>query len=344
MLENMSVRSQKALGEDCYTLAINNILDHKGYKGFLSLWKHIGLFYVNNRNDQIGTLLPKHYSSKEELHLINNIIINVEASTDFDDFVQKIFYLLSINEPVVVYVDTFHFNKNINYSKIHMEHCITLIAHSDEYFVFLDDHYQIKDKIHINDLKEAVNISHFLDHTNEPYNCELEWLDCSRANKNITHDQFFHVINDNCTFLDGRIPNNNAFDPTLYKLFGIKSIHSFISDLEAHRINENDDLAGETFSQLYTALSEVANSRYLYSEFLKEGKNFHDDISTLVEEINLCAQTWKVAANMALKGIYLPQSSRVLMFNRTLNKLKEAYINEEIALLSTKRIVINSYV
>lgn len=338
---SMNLATDRTPGEDCFTLALGNILKHKGFSKYLTIWKQCGLSYLKKSNEDFGSISPKYLSIKEELKLIHNIELQDNSSADFNIICNDILFHLKNGEPVIAYIDVHNFSSHSSFKKRHLMHCITLINYCNNNFTFLDDHHRIHDTIDQNSLKNAMNLNWFYE--SETYN--ISSVDCRYALQEITETNLIRTIRNNLNILNGSHIDNHykevlPNDSKCY--FGINSVNYLIEDCNNYLLN-NEFISTEVIDILYDGLSGVANSRYLYCEFLKEGVKFYAELSSFIDKYIECAQYWKVASNMLLKSKNLEAYERTSIFMRMVNKLNEVFQLEKEALSLSESFITNLY-
>lgn len=323
----MEFRKNPLPGENCYIMALNNILDYKGFSKFLSLWKICGLFYDANPGHAIGILSPRDLSIQEEMRLIHGVELYTLSSDDVDEVISNVIRIIEDNEPVLVFVDAYELPYHLCYHKNHVKHCITLLDYRNDGFLFLDDHHQVKSELSHGILKAAMCLDHE-SINNKHGSFKARWIYCENASKDMNRENFLRVVRHNTSLLSG---SDGVLDyvPDFHEQSGLDSISVLLEDLDAIDRSPRD-LYAEELQGIHHYINFVANSRYLYCEFLKEGILYHHNVQHLIEKYSLSGQSWKIISNMALKMIYA--TDRAAMFNRLMNKFREAQSYEQEAL------------
>ncbi|MBW4080393.1 BtrH N-terminal domain-containing protein [Paenibacillus sp. S150] len=320
---DMDIRQDPLPGENCYIMALNNILDHQGFAKFLSVWKMCGLFYDRNTTNRIGALSPRDTSIQEELRIIHGIELSLHDSRDAIELMDKVIHLLDEDQPVIVFTDAYELPYHISYRRNHVKHCLTLLNYCDGEFQFLDDHHQVKGEIRLEVLQAAACLDHEKLH-NRGGSYKARWLNCREASSQVGEKAFFDVLRHNVQLLSGQ-EGFLAYTGESHALSGLDAMDALLSDLE--RVRQTPAVIDdEVLSQIHHFITFVANSRYLYCEFLKEGIPYNNELHKLIEAYTESGQSWKVISNMALKTIYA--TNRSLLFDRMMNKFQEARAHE----------------
>jgi hypothetical protein len=320
MFKEYKTRVKKGKGEDCRVLSINSVLFNKGYDDFVSVWKQNSLYYLKEENSSYGFLYSKYMSFKEELGLAHNIQLNDFVSNSEVELIEYLNYLINCGEPIIIHVDTFSFSMNSNYGKQHLKHCIVIIGREGKKYIFIDDHYQTKGSIEQQDLIKAMDLSYF----NTPKKYKFEWINIEKANMKICCEDYLSVVELN-------VSHSNTFQSNILNLsnsiLGERAIDYAVRDYRDHIQKDDSNLNASFLYDLYLSFTRIANTRYLYSDFLKKLDGYYS-VEDLIYSVETSAQTWKVASNMALKSIYAKKERQKYMFLRICERIGNLNIIE----------------
>ncbi|NEW05643.1 BtrH N-terminal domain-containing protein [Paenibacillus sp. SYP-B3998] len=335
----MMPRINRHPGENCYTLAVSNILDYKKLEHYLSVWKQCGFIYQSDDINEIGIFIPRYLPLEEEVRLIDQIALTTYRSNETEAFINQLHAILDTGEPVITFVDNFELRYNSGYMSNHSFHCITILAYDEESYTFIDDYYQVKDKIIKEEFYRAIDLSPFLSYS-ENQRHGLAWIDCQHFSKIIERTSLFEVLQLNNNNLAG----NDQGTSFVYASeqadvrSGIQNIEHFIQKYHAY-MNEHGNLPSQYLDSFYYSFVSMANNRYLYAEFLQRGVHLADEIDALMNMYKEVAQSWKVAANMLLKSRHLKNDSQSKMLERMINKISTLQQEEQDALTFSSKII-----
>lgn len=330
MLSDMQVRANPTSGENCYIMALNNVMDFKGFTKFLGVWKMCGLFYSRKPGKEIGELSPRDTSIKEELKLLHGIDLYQQDNDSFEEIYPLIHDLLKNGQPVVAFADAFELPYHASYQRGHVKHCITLLGEEKDGLLFLDHHHKLKGVIKHDTLNTAMSMDE--DKTgNVGGNCKIRWISCEHSRETISPEEFFQMIRHNRNILNGD-EGLFQYEKDRHDVTGLKSAEYLLKDMR-----ELAEPKEEHWDMLYHHILFVANSRYLFSHFLLEGASCSTHVAPLAEMYRTSAQTWKLVANMALKGQYVDDPKSIYL--RLMNKIREACGYEQQALEISDRLL-----
>lgn len=315
MLSDISPLKERIYGANCITLAFSNVLKYKNYENYIYIWKQCGMNYVKEKN-RPGYLNAKFMSITDELMLGDHIDANFVEHDTAEEMVRSIKTYIDKGEPVIVFVDTFELNYHMFYKDKHAKHCVIITGYEDNTFNFVDDFYQVKSVLTFETLKAAtiLRLDHDIIHGIITVAIKKELTDPKSA--------IISTIEKNNTALQGMVDIHIDKNKLEKICNGVKGIESFIAEYTSY-VHEPERLSEKTFDDLYTILSRVSNTRYLYSYFLSRGKQEFEmeSYNRLCDGYFQVGQEWKVCSNMMIKAAKAKPEKRVELFNRMIKKL-----------------------
>lgn len=313
-------------GANCLHLSIGNMIRYKGYNNFKGVWKQCALYYLKESGTKIGDLKGWYMSIEDDLK-IDNIDYVCVSVDNYEDLLNQINAQLLLEEPVLLFVDTYHLPDNIHYNKNHHLHTIIITYSENDLYTYVDDGYGYIGKISKNSLISAAQRIYFSPKIPFLYST------INVKNEKPKIKELHSIIENNLNILNG-VGNQELFDRENQNnseiVIGIDSINSFIEDLEIFLQNNPNNISEDVFLFLYNILLSVSTTRYRYADFL----HYHPHInysneSILIEIYKELGQDWRVSSNMVLKGMH---KKDIEMLFRTINKLKYICSKEHEAL------------
>jgi hypothetical protein len=299
------------LGSNCVVLSVENVLRYQNYHKRQLLWKQCGLSYIGT--NEFGKLTSRYLPLDEEIKKLTNIQTNNFCFQAPKDLINHISACTRKGILPIVMVDIYELPFNMYYQKRHIHHTLIVSECDDKFCEVVDDAYHFVGKVPIENLLTAAQT----DYIPKLSGFTLETSDIIEP----TFDDFLDIIKCN---IDSLLSSPSQESERI----GVMAIKYFLR--EYSQLERTD----QSLVHLYKMLSDVANSRYLYSDFLKftssatygETSQFLSDLSDTYWE---CGQDWHVAANMMLKGA---MKNRDVMYDRMLNKVNNLYNKEQHAL------------
>ncbi|MBU5265920.1 BtrH N-terminal domain-containing protein [Virgibacillus proomii] len=314
---NSVMINQKTTGLDCANLAINSLLDYKGYKYYSTLWKQCGLMYIKTKGDSFGQIKGNYMKMEEEFWLVNGVTVKTCRQENPNLLSKEICDFLKKDEPIIVYVDVFELPYNKYYKKMHGSHCVTIIDQQDKSFTIIDNVFRYTGQLSFEHLLNALNIS-----LTENSTTSLEYTYFSLLNAKIPKkEEMFEVVNKNNRFLRGNINKEEyeriKLDNKINEIeVGLNSINLLMESLKKNMgIRESKE---KEWYKIHRDLSNIANLHYSYSYFLEYLAKDVPDFEKIQKRYYNLAKNWNMASNLALKASINFQES---LLDRLIKKL-----------------------
>lgn len=315
MLGDISPLKERIHGANCITLAFSNVLKYKQYKNYKYIWKQCGMNYIKKTNNA-GYLNAKFLSITEELMLGDPIYANFVEHDSAEEMILSIKSYIDKGEPVIVFVDTFELSYHMCYKDKHAKHCLIITGYEGNTFNFVDDFYQIQDVISFETLKKStvLRLDHDITHGIITVEIKNKLMDSKEV--------ILSTIATNNMALEGELNIDSKVGDIEVVHKGLNGIQAFIEEYASYAMN-NEFLTEDTFDDLYTILSRISNTRYLYSSFLsREKQEFSSELfNSLFEGYFHSGQEWKVCSNMMIKAAKAKPHKKIELFNRMIKKL-----------------------
>ncbi|CAH8249554.1 BtrH N-terminal domain-containing protein [Paenibacillus melissococcoides] len=139
--------NDKIEGDDCFTLAISNILRYKGFTNYQSVYKQCAIVYYEGENNSLPLIRSRFMNITEELYFGHKIRIKKHKIEQPELFLTLIRSWIKQNEPVLIGVDPFYLPFSLHYQDRHTLHYITAIDFTKNMINIVDDSYNIKQEI-----------------------------------------------------------------------------------------------------------------------------------------------------------------------------------------------------
>ncbi|OTQ85764.1 hypothetical protein BG30_09610 [Bacillus subtilis subsp. subtilis] len=287
------------------------------------LWSQMGLIIKDYCSDNF-TITP-FYKSFETL-LIENLNIELHQFPLISNKKNLIDSLKSLlqNFCLGMVVDIYEIPYCMYYKEQHELHMLEIIDYNHKEFIISDHYYNYYGIIDESSLMNSVYsiVDNFPDQKNIFF-----YLDTS--NYQINEKTPLNSLKENIEILK---QENKLIEPNL--LMGIESISTFNTLVYNLFIDESNKNLNKRADYLHLMMKDVANSRFLYSEFLQYSFCSYE-IDNLIFQLQELSRMWSIASNLVLmakvKGTYIELSKRI--YNRIsmlLNKEKNVlnYLND----------------
>ncbi|MBG9754184.1 BtrH N-terminal domain-containing protein [Lysinibacillus sp. RSDA_15] len=289
---------------DCAQVSISNILLYKNYTETNTVWKDFELAYIG-KADGLGSLYASQKSYKEELKWIHKIDLLTFKFNNKLDFLEKIKSLISKNEPVLLWVDSFYLNYHTYYYKKNELHMVTILDFADDKFILVDHFQNFVGEITESQLLLALDKIQL--YTALSINTENSKI---KLNKEDYYEIIYNMISSIC------YSTINKED----KVYGVNAIKEFINDCKEYNQQSGD--ISVLLESIYNELGQIASRHYQVFNILKHAKQFNLKLYYIENAIYDLGQEWRIVANMTLKGIFKNSSE---MFVRVIRKLEEVF-------------------
>lgn len=265
---------------NCYRLVVAAMLNRRNINT-LSIWKIIGTHFDRNAKYIIH---PRPVNIIKELKIYGITLKNKY----FENFNEMYSYLNKnlLNETIGVELDAFYLPYCIHYKKSHYSHSLEVIKIDNEKVYVCDHFFNYQGSISLKVLEESVEYRAENLRENE-YSVfticigeSIEKVDCLE----LTY-----------LALKGELNYENK---TYNSVSGIKAIDAFKQEILAVINSDDDDFIKEYIDNIYEQIKEMSNSRYHFSNYLKECHNNCD-----WQTVRLASQSWGVLGHILLKSV-----------------------------------------
>lgn len=317
------------IGVDCRHKSVLNVLKFKELYNFEYVWKQSGIFYNKYSQNEPGIIKGKYMKLQDELEMINNIHASSFKTKSKKELLHGLKATLSLQEPIILYVDTFNFVKNPYYQNKKMLHTITLTNYENGKFSYVDDTFFDTNQLSEEELVEAAWVTR----ADEGMYYYLT-ISILEAYLNLGIKDYLYVIDKNTRYMVGRLSEAEKSELQLRQstikrypttVVGIEAINNFISDYN-ELLQREDVIPDKIYNMTYLTMMELSNCHFRYAEFLKPGIDLEEVFMELVELLQDAAQDWKISSNMMIKAMYKKDNS---MFHRMLGKVKKTIPKEQ---------------
>ncbi|EGQ3776042.1 hypothetical protein GH131_10425 [Staphylococcus pseudintermedius] len=299
---------------NCYRLVVAAMLNRRDINT-LSIWKIIGTHFDRNAKYIIH---PRPVSITNELKIYGVTLKNKY----FDNFNQMYAYLTDhlLNGTIGIELDAFYLPYCIHYKKSHYSHSLEIIKIDKEKVYICDHFFNYQGSISLKALEESVEYRAENLRRNE-YSLFTICIGESIEKKDCLELTYLA--------LKGELNYENK---TYNSVSGIKAINAFNQEILAVINSKDDDFIKEYIDNIYEQIKEMSNSRYHFSNYLKECHTNCD-----WQPVRLASQSWGILGHILLKSAISSNSD--IDITRVNSIFKKIYRYESIIINNLNNVI-----
>ena len=309
----LDIKPSHGYGYDCFEDSIVSVVSWWGREHqmmFADSWNfcfdHADSQYSMKLGDRIDI---KGGANLNYLKKYHGIKVNYCNDVTNEDAIEAIKKELSVNRPVILFIDPFYCAFDRNYQKYHGTHVIIIngFNENNNNFYFTDCTY-MKENIEfpVNTFMECYPRYMTLELLDD-YDKDINWYEYMKS-------LFFNLQNDS--------QNCNTFESIRKFADEIEKNLDFKVEMEGYYVNIFD-------APLFTNVREIARSRKKFSNTLKYiGERYNvEELLLLSEKMSLLGSKWSVIESMIIKAYMTSDSTKTL--SRIVNKIRAMADDEE---------------